>query len=158
MTAKELLTAVRVAQGIPSNYRLALIVGVRENAVQRWNSGRGAPDDAMAARLAELAGLDPDSVVASMYALRAQDETDRARWERIAARLSKAASVAAAVILSLCITGKPDAFSPMGTAQAAPVNSAVHALYIVHCFARRVLQSLASALRQVRPIGAPCCT
>jgi hypothetical protein len=112
MTARELLSYVRAAQGIPSNYALAGVLGVPIKTVQRWNTGANTPDDAMAARLAVLAGLDPDTVVAEMQAERANDPAERSRWQRIAARLAAAPAVAAclvaAVIVSLWTSGGPD--------------------------------------------------
>ena len=51
LTSRELLAAVRAAQDIPSNYRLARVLDVPEQSVQRWNSGKHTPDDETAARL-----------------------------------------------------------------------------------------------------------
>ncbi len=107
LTTVELLAAARAAHGIPSNYRLARVLNVSDKSIQRWNTGKNTPDDAMASRLAEMAGLDPDSVVAAMHAERAVTEAERARWQRIAHRLQ---AVAACVILSLVGFGaSPDA-------------------------------------------------
>lgn len=92
MEARDLLTAVRTAQGIASNYRLARTLDVPEKTVQRWNTGHHAPDAAMARRLAELAGLDPDVVAAAMQAQRAHDPAERAQWLRIADRLRAVAA------------------------------------------------------------------
>lgn len=119
MTARELLARVRAAQGIPSNYALAARLGVPIKTVQRWNTGSNTPDDATSARLAQLAGLDPDEVVAGMQAERANDPTERARWERIAARLARAPAAAAAAILALWITGGPDGGAALGHVQSA---------------------------------------
>lgn len=109
MSPKELLAAVRAAQNVPSNYALARVTGIAERSLQRWNVGSHTPDDATAARLAELAGLDPDATVAAMHAQRAAEPAERSRWERIARRLQSAGAAAAAVFLSLLIGGTPDA-------------------------------------------------
>jgi plasmid maintenance system antidote protein VapI len=110
MDSRTLLAAVRQRTGITSNGLLALHLGVPEKSVQRWNTLRHAPDDEMAARLAGLAGLDPDAVVAAMHAQRAQDAASRERWSRIASRLSAGAvaAVAAAAVLGPW-DGPPDA-------------------------------------------------
>lgn len=126
MKPADLLAAARAAQGIPSNGRLAAVLNVPDKSVQRWNVGRGAPDDATAARLAQLAGIDPDAAVASMHAWRAHDEGERARWQRIADRLAQApAAAAAAVILALWTGGPPDAVVSSLAAAAAAVDSGV---------------------------------
>lgn len=98
MHPAELLAAVRTAQGIPSNYRLARILGVTDKTVSRWQGGENAPDDPMTERLAALAGLDPDLVVVSMRAHREHTPEGRARWERIAQRLERAAVALCAVL------------------------------------------------------------
>lgn len=125
LTARDLLAAVRARQGIPSNYRLARLLDVPDTTVQRWNTGRNTPDDATAARLAELAGLDADATVASMHAQRAGSAPERSRWERIAERLQRA-GVAACVILSLGFwSGGPDGGAYASTATTAtPPKSA----------------------------------
>lgn len=109
ITTRELLAAVRAAQGIESNYRLARLLDVPEKSVQRWNSGKHTPDDSMAVRLAEMAQLDPAEVLASMHAQRCTDETLRTVWQTVAERTRAAAAAALAVILSVLCTGTPDA-------------------------------------------------
>lgn len=132
MTVRDLLAAVRAAQGLPSNYALARFLNVPEKTVQRWNVGANAPDDAMAARLAELAGFDADMVVASMHAERAHEPAERARWERIAGRLATAAVLAVCAVLSLWTTGTPDGGAYLlAAAFPAIVNNYQDSLYIV---------------------------
>lgn len=121
ITTRELLAAVRAAQGIPSNYRLARLIDVPDTTVQRWNTGRNLPDDLMCVRLAELAGLDPSAVVAAIHAERAAAGPERELWTRIAERLQHGA-IAAAVILSMGFWGG----GPDGGAMAAEPQ-ALHA-------------------------------
>ena len=117
LTSKDLLAAVRAAQGIPSNYRLARLLDVPEKTVQRWNTCANAPDDAMALRLAELARLDAAEVLAAMYAQRAADGPMAGVWRSIAERLQGAAVAVLVAVLSLFVGGGPDA-----GAQASPVK------------------------------------
>jgi hypothetical protein len=63
------------------------VLGATESTLQRWNTGRGQPDDAHSIRLAEMAGLDPGYVVASMRSIREKDPELRAFWAHIARRL-----------------------------------------------------------------------
>lgn len=158
MDSKALLAAVRAAQGIPSNYRLARVLGVPDNTVQRWNTGSNTPDDLMAARLAQLADLDPGSVVAAMHAQRAAAPEERALWERISERLAATASTAAAVILSalLGVTFTPDAgamahsSAPMASGSPTmPTPAAGGVLYIVHSSRRAFLRFLAWLFRPI---------
>lgn len=153
MTARELLTHVRVAQGIPSNYALAGLLGVPIKTVQRWNTGSNTPDDAMSARLATLAGLDPDTVVAEMQAERANDPAERARWQRIAARLASAPAVAAcmlcAAILSLWTTGGPDGGAYLGGEAIAGLLTG-HFTGYTSCAIAALATAVAAALHAMR--------
>lgn len=90
LTTSDLLAAAKRGAAIPSNYRLARVMGLSDNTVFRWSSGAGAPDDLHAARLAEMAGLDVEYVVASMKAAREKDPELRAIWARMAERLARA--------------------------------------------------------------------
>ena len=87
LTTLDLLAAAKRGAGIPSNYRLARKLDITDSAVQRWNTGRGVPDDANAAELAVMAGLDVEYVVASMRAAREKDPTLKAIFVRTAERL-----------------------------------------------------------------------
>ena len=141
MDSKQLLAAVRADQGLPSNYALARFLNVRENTLHRWHSGRNTPDDLTAARLAELAGLDPCAVVAEMHAQRATEPAERALWEGLAARLAKAGAAAVAAVLALFITIGPDGGVSLGQqAHAAPVHNVVNALYIAHSWMLAILR------------------
>lgn len=87
MYSSQLLMAVKRAQKLPSNYALARFLDVRENQIHRWHKNQNAPDDLTAVRLATLAGLDPDVVVAAMHAQRASNPVGRSVWRRISNRL-----------------------------------------------------------------------
>jgi hypothetical protein len=87
LTISDLLSAAKRGAGIPSNYRLARVLGLTDSGVQRWTSGRGVPDDAQAHRMAVMAGLDSGYVIASVRALREKDESLRAIWADMAERL-----------------------------------------------------------------------
>lgn len=131
LTTATLIDAAKKAQGLPSNGRLALVLGVPDKTVQRWNTGKNQPDDAHAIRLASLAGLDPAEVLAALAWERSTGETRRV-WETVAKRAAQhvrqAGAAVLAVILSLWIGGGPDgsamAATPGVQAKAAPVDSA----------------------------------
>lgn len=156
MNTTDLLHAVRAAHGLPSNYALARFLDVRETTLWRWSSGRNTPDDPTAARLAELAGLDPDSVVAAMHAERAQTEAERARWHRIADRLKGfAAGVLAALFFGI---GGPPNGGAHASAAAFPVAPATVPSLLIMSTARRAARWLAAQLKPhpLPPIGAAC--
>ncbi|MBP6899511.1 MAG: helix-turn-helix transcriptional regulator [Burkholderiaceae bacterium] len=119
LTSRDLLAAVRVAHGIESNYRLARVLDVPEKSVQRWNSGKHTPDDAMAVRLADMAGLDAAEVLAAMHAQRCNDDALRSIWQTVAERSKAVAAALVAAILSGFITGTPDAQARATTADFA---------------------------------------
>lgn len=125
ITANELIEAAKAAAGVPSNYRLAKVLGVTENTVANWKHGRTAPDDQMAVRLAEMAHLDPADVLPAMYALRTSDPALRSVWARVSDRLTREGAtmgIFLAVILSALFgfDGGPDAgalaFAPIALA------------------------------------------
>jgi transcriptional regulator with XRE-family HTH domain len=91
MHISELLAAAKAGGNIPSSYRLARLLGVSDNTVNRWQHSKGWPDDLAAARLADLAGLDVGAVVASMHAQRASEPKARELWQAIADRLAATA-------------------------------------------------------------------
>lgn len=131
MNTQQLLDAAKAAQGLRSDYALAARMGISRSGVSGYRNGRSRPDDEMAARLADLAGLDPDATVAAMHAERAANEPERARWQRIAERLQRA-GVAACVILSLgSWSGGPDGGALASTADRADAAPTRGSLYIM---------------------------
>jgi hypothetical protein len=86
LSTSDLLSAAKRGAGIPSNYRLARVMGLSDNTLTRWNGG-AIPDDSSAARLAQMAGMDVEYVIVSMKAQREKDPELRAIWARAAERL-----------------------------------------------------------------------
>ena len=125
LTVRDLLAAAKAGQNIPSNYRLARVLDVPETTVQRWNTGRNVPEDSMAVRLADMAGLDVGAVLASVHAARSTDENLRAAWAAVAARLARTAATAAAALVA--VTGSPDA----GAMAMQTCTSIVQSVYYV---------------------------
>lgn len=148
MTTRELLAAVKAAQSIPSNYALARILGVPENTVANWHTGRNLPNDEWAAKLAVMANMDAGHVVACVHAERAQSDDARELWTKIAERLRAAAAVALTAIVSVWIT-----LVPAGDAQAMARGAGqvagceLGAALSIHC--RQLLAALARLLRRI---------
>lgn len=147
-----LLTAAKTAQGIPSNYRLARVLGVSDNTLNNWQSGRAAPSDLQAIRLAEMAGIDPAAVLAELAAARAKDDGTRAVWRGLADKL-KGGAVAAGVGLFLGVGVTPD-----GGAMTRAITPDQPGLYIMTNGLRRLMQRLRRTWRQTQSpqLGAFC--
>lgn len=75
-------------------------IGATRSTVSSWRSGRRAPDDDQAVKLAELLGKDPGELLAECGAARAKSPATRRAWERIAARMAGATM---ACLLTVCV-------------------------------------------------------
>lgn len=101
MRMPELLDAAKAASGIPSDYRLAQILEIRDSAVANWRAERAWPSDPHILRLAEMAKLDQARVLAEAQVGKAKTEAERATWREVAERLSRvAACIVAGVMLA----------------------------------------------------------
>lgn len=87
-TTHALLDAAKAAQGITSDYKLAMLLNATSTSVvSNYRLGRSNPDDATCVKLASLAGLDVGYVLACAHAQRAKDEVTREVWRSVAERL-----------------------------------------------------------------------
>lgn len=111
----ELFDAVKTAQSIKSDYRLAQLLGVTDSAINAVRKRNGSVSDATALKIAELAGLPDDYVVACAHAHRATDQ-ERPVWERIA---KKAAGAAVMMLIGMGAMHSPD--SSAAGVRAVPV-------------------------------------
>lgn len=146
-TTQQLLDAAKARQGLPSDYKLGVTLGLTDSALSNYRKGRSHPDDLVGAKLADLAGLDAGYVLSCLHAERAKNDETRAVWTGIAERLQRA-GVAAAVILSLGFwTGGPDGGAlasetqPSQAASAGPLcimSTRIRGWFVT--FARRWLQ------------------
>lgn len=159
MDTRSLLQAVKAAQGITSDYRLARFLGVTDNTVGNWQHGRSRPDDATAVRLAELAGLDAAEVLASLYAERASTDELRSIWRRLAERAHAAALAALTVILSLWIGGGPDGAAMASTPVASNGGHLSITQFTSYTLARMLRRLFEGFSRPGPwPMVHPCCT
>lgn len=97
------LDQAREQSGLRSDYMLAKVSGILQNSISQYRNGKALPDEKTCARLAELAHMDPDVLIARVNAARAKDEAARAIWERIADRLEKSIRGAAAAIFAVVV-------------------------------------------------------
>jgi hypothetical protein len=143
MTARELLAAVRAAQGIPSNYALAKLLDVRERDLSRWNNGHNVPNDPIVVRLAELAGLDPAQVLPAIAAQRTTDTALRSVWERSALLAARGSGLAVAVLASVALNSEARA------AGISPIFDGTPGLYIMSTRLALFLARLGHQVRRV---------
>lgn len=124
LTTAKLIEAAKAKHGMPSNYRLARVLGISDNTMVNWAKGHTYPDDINTIRLAALGGFDPAEALAAVAAERAGSNAEtRKVWETVAKRSRAAVAAFMAVILSMFIGGGPD-----GGAYASEVNRpALHA-------------------------------
>lgn len=143
ITTAELLQAAKSRAGIPSNYRLARVMGIPETTIQRWNTGKGRPDDTMTARLADLAGIDPGFAVACIRAEREGSGPLGALWRDVARRLAPV-TAAAAVLLVTALAALPGPVQAAGPA-AALARVCILCKVATGIFRRRVCEYVQAA-------------
>ena len=100
-----LLDLIKTKHSLPSDYKLALFLGIVYGSVQNYRHGRSYPDERVCQILAEAAGLDADVLTAQVQAARSRNSETKSVWERIALRLQSAAVTASVSALFF--------FSPM---------------------------------------------
>lgn len=89
LSTVELLDLARHHQGDVSDYRISQLLGLTPKHVSNYRVGRSRPENPIAMRLAELAGVDPVEAVAAVNIERATSPEQRAVWEAILQRVSQ---------------------------------------------------------------------
>lgn len=84
-TTVQWLDAARKAAGLTSDYQLAKALGVTTTVISHYRAGRRAMEPYIAAKMAELVGVEAIEVIASAEAERARNDEQRAFWRRLAA-------------------------------------------------------------------------
>jgi predicted transcriptional regulator len=88
-TTTDLLDDVREAKGIASDYALAKLLGVRQQTVSSYRSGRTQLSDGMALRVAKMIGRPPAPILAELAAERAKDPEVAKVWRDAAKALAR---------------------------------------------------------------------
>lgn len=86
-STSELLALAKARNGDCSDYRLSKLLGIRPSAIAHYNAGRSIPANPIAARLAELCGLDPAAVICWVNIERATSPEDRETWNFMLSRV-----------------------------------------------------------------------
>ena len=118
-----LLDKAKVIHSLPSDYKLALVMGVQQSSLRNYRTGKTLPDERVISKICELTGDDPAILLIQIEAERAKTDEARALWSSIARRLSLgvAAGVTAAVLSGCLWVGEV----------ASPVASIGSSLYIM---------------------------
>lgn len=83
----DLLDLARARNGGCSDYRLAQLLGVPPSGIGNYRKGRSKPANPIAARLAELCGLDAAQVICWINMERATTPADRETWKFLLSRV-----------------------------------------------------------------------
>jgi transcriptional regulator with XRE-family HTH domain len=146
-----LLDKAKLIHRIPSDYKLALVMGVRPTSLTNYRQGKTLPDARVIRLICDLTGDDAALLAAEIEAQRAPNEDARALWRQVVERLT--ATVHAAVFAVLFGVAGWGGFSTEAQAAPAPFLK-LHPLYIVECVHRWCRAAARSVLQYARALFA----
>lgn len=152
-TTQSLLDLAKANSGIPSDYKLGLILGLTTSAISNYRNARSKPDDLVGSRLAELAGLDAGYVLACLHAERAQEGAARSVWASVASRLAQAGSAAA--LGAVLVVGSPDAMACTPASSSSAAGAGLYLMSNARRTWRRLQAWLSHAFHPLGGMGAP---
>ncbi|CDN87505.1 hypothetical protein [Hydrogenophaga intermedia] len=85
-----LLDKAKVIHKLPSDYKLALVMGVSHRSVANYRDGKTLPDARVIRLICDLTGDDPAILAAEVEEQRATTDEARALWHQVAQRLQQA--------------------------------------------------------------------
>lgn len=149
-----LLDKAKVMHRLPSDYKLAVVMGVRLTTLTNYRTGKTLPDARIIGLLCDLTGDDPALLAAEIEEQRAATPEARAIWHQVAVRLQQAAAAGVFSVLAACALAVG---LPSGDASAKAV-SADFTRYTSWNVARAgflalFLRLLAPAVRYVRALS-----
>lgn len=114
-----LLDRAKVMHRLPSDYKLALVLGVDQKSLRNYRDGKTLPDARVIHQICTLTGDDPALLLVEVEEQRARTDEARALWHSVAVRLQQAA---AAGVFSLAALVGLGAGFPSGDVHAATVT------------------------------------
>lgn len=127
-----LLDKAKDIHSLPSDYKLALVMGISHTALISYRAGKTLPDARVISKICELTGDDPEILAAEIEAERAKTPEARALWRSVVERLSMTARHGvAAGVFSVAAGGALLAGFPSGNAYAAQAQAAFKNIHIV---------------------------
>lgn len=80
------LNEAKQIKGIESDYALAKMIGITKSAISNYRNGTSKMDDYSAAQIAEIIGIKPIEVIATIHAEREKNEKKKKYWENLIER------------------------------------------------------------------------
>lgn len=146
MRIEKYLDAIKAKHGLKTDTELAQALGVKQNAVSQYRSGKRLPDNEACLLIAQaLEMADPMPVIMAADMDRAERAGQRSLWEVFSRRMAQAAAPATLAVLVASVTN----FVTPTTAQASTGadSTANSKCYVKSSRMRRWLQQ---ALRAVQ--------
>lgn len=148
-----LLDKAKLIHKLPSDYKLALVMGVQQTTLTNYRTGKTLPDARVIRLLCDLTGDDPALMAAQIEEERAKTEDARALWHLVAERLQLAAraGVTAAIFAAVSALAVMGAL-PMSEAYAATSQNPFTKIYIVemaHRWCTRLIRRLLAPLVRI---------
>lgn len=112
-----LLEKAKVIHSLPSDYKLALVMGISHSALTSYRQGKTLPDARVISLICDLTGDDRALLAAQIEEQRAKTDEARNLWHLVAQRLQ--AGAAAAIFSVVCALGFWG-FSPMDARAETP--------------------------------------
>lgn len=125
------LDKAKVMHRLPSDYKLALVMGISHSVLVNYRAGKTLPDARVISLICDLTGDDPALMAAQVEAERAKTPEARSLWLEVVARLQ---STLHAVIFSALLGGGLWGGFPSGAQAAQAPAGKVTNLYIVECY------------------------
>lgn len=114
-----LLDKAQVIHRLPSDYKLALVMGISHSSLTSYRQGKTLPDARVISKLCELTGDDAAVLLAQIEEKRAKTDEARTLWHMVAQRLQ---SGAAAAIFSVLFVLGVGVGLPMDAQASTPVT------------------------------------
>ena len=140
-TTVEFLDAISAQEGDCSDYRLAKLLGLKQQQVSNYRNKGGTFSDGTAIRAAELLKIDPAYILLCMHQERAKEPEEKAVWASMLERLGGLAASFALVFF--CATPTPS-HAGIGSIHASSSAS--------YCFQKR-REPLLKRLSQIFGFG-----
>lgn len=96
LNVASLLDKAKVIHSLPSDYKLALVMGVQPTSLGNYRTGKTLPDSRVITKICELTGDDPMILAAQIECDRAKTAEAKKLWAGVAARLALAAALTGA--------------------------------------------------------------
>ena len=114
MKTNELLNAVKIKLQLRRDADLARTLETSTARIAQWRTGKSAPDEQACFQIADILGIDPAAVIATVKAERETEPSKAAFWRKQTARYA-----AALAVLTMLNSGSVAAAVGHGWQQAA---------------------------------------